>query len=216
MANNDLDDSRKDLDRLISRLDPVVGRLERFDHTLESWKKPLSERARSTKTGTPESPTLREAWILEEQKQRRQEIENKIARLEQDRTLTIGAVAAYWAWLVTSLPKDFLLIPGVAWIVTTVPTVIVLVMWARFIGWDNSIRFIADYTKVIEDSIQLPPGIGWERHIQKTAEKDKWKTAMRIFDHAIWVVLLAGNGLLGWLILTKVVPALHGAPQDLV
>ncbi len=111
----------------------------------------------------------RRNYLLEEEKQRRQEIENLIAKLELDQRNGLIFTGGIWAWLVTNLNHFG---PEIGWVIAAVPCVVVMLFLYRWQRIENEIQAIAEYIKCIEDYFKLPAGLGWERWISQKREKN--------------------------------------------
>jgi hypothetical protein len=129
-------------------------------------------------------------WLLEEQKQRRLELDNLIHSMELDQRNGVLFTGIIWAWLFTNSDK----ITGFAnIIVALLPTLITAFLFYRNSGLSEFIRLIAGYTRTVEHAIGLPDGIGWESHVHKLRETGQWPRTLGKRSRLLWAGLVVVN-----------------------
>lgn len=103
-------------------------------------------------------------FLLEEQKQRRLEIEKMLARMETDQRLGLISTGALWSWLVVN-PNA---VQGVAlYVMLIIPPFLTVFFFWRWHALLGCIRVVAEYTTRLEYEFDVPNDLGWERWLAK-------------------------------------------------
>jgi hypothetical protein len=152
-------------------------------------------------------PEPQKTFLLEEQKQRRSEIDTLIARMDRDQRYGLIITGVMWSWLLTDkiiiLNNDKIVRWQAVWVVAFIPSLITLLFLFRWWRTDKAVRGIADYTRQLEKLFGLPRlpaelGIfGWETWLMNTRSKKKHNIADDFRgEHKVDLRLI---GLLWWL-----------------
>jgi hypothetical protein len=146
-------------------------------------------------------PDVTKDYLKEEQKQRRQEIDHLMAKIEDDQRYGLIITGAVWSWLATN--RDKLQSPFDI-VAVFVPVVIML-----FFAWRRkvlvfSIQKNAEYLKQLEGLFGVPEGFGWERWLEGYSKTSKRKLTLGRASKAFWYWLIMANlilaGLFIWVI----------------
>jgi hypothetical protein len=146
-------------------------------------------------------PDATKDYLKEEQKQRRQEIDHLMAKIEDDQRYGLIITGAVWSWLATN--RDKLQSPFDI-VAVIVPVVIML-----FFAWRRkvlvfSIQKNAEYLKQLEGLFGVPEGFGWERWLEGYSKTSKHKLTLGRASKAFWYWLIMANlilaGLFIWII----------------
>ncbi|MGH8475184.1 MAG: hypothetical protein ACRER2_05340 [Methylococcales bacterium] len=136
-----------------------------------------------------------EDWHKEEQKQRRQEIENVIGRIEGDQRNGLLLTGAVWAWLATNLEK--LANQGqFEQAVVFVPAVLMLFFFYRWRAMDRAMMTAAEYTRELEKRAGVDP-LGWETWLAYKRANDRKATYLARTTRVFWCGLFVANLALG-------------------
>jgi hypothetical protein len=103
---------------------------------------------------------LTREFLKEEQKQRRQELENLIARIESDQRNGLLFTGPIWGWLTTNVQNLNGLTGKSAIAIFILPTVIMGFFFCRWYAIENTILRIAEYTQNLEKLFKLPDNRG--------------------------------------------------------
>jgi hypothetical protein len=152
--------------------------------------------AQESMQNRPELSEVAKDFLKEEQKQRRQEIENLIARIENDMKIGLIGTGVIWSWLVANSDK---LRPPMNVIAVSLPVIIIAFFFLRWSTINTSIAAVADYTKNLEDLFEVPQGVGWEGWL--TALRESPRSPWGWIDSAkvLWIGLLVVNIILSFL-----------------
>jgi hypothetical protein len=106
---------------------------------------------------SPESefdlPEPQKTYLLEEQKQRRAELDKFIDRIERDQRFGLVVTGLMWSWLSTTPSVSA---SPIGKFVAFLPSLLVAGLWWRWRTIDTAIRGIAVYTEQLEDLFGLP------------------------------------------------------------
>ena len=146
-------------------------------------------------------PDATRDYLKEEQKQRRQEIEHLMAKIEDDQRYGLIITGAIWSWLATN--RDKLQAPFTI-IAVFVPVVImVFFAWRRHV-LGISIRKNSEYLKQLEGLFGVPEGFGWERWLEGYRKISKYKLTLGKASRTFWYWLVTANlilaGLFTWFV----------------
>lgn len=129
-------------------------------------------------------------YLLEEQKQRRQEIDRLHARLESDQRNALLATGALWAWLITntvSLQRELLTL------VAVLPIGLIAFFYYRSWGIRKEMALVAGYTRMLEDFFAVPGNLGWERFWEARRPKRIRHGSLKGKTHGFWIALIVLN-----------------------
>jgi hypothetical protein len=139
----------------------------------------------------PEGAT--KEFLLEEQKQRRLELDSLITNLENDQRNGLLFTAAIWAWLLTNADK----VTGAAQLIVSVlPACIMAFFFYRYFGLVETIRLIAEYTRRLESAFHLPPDLGWQTYVADLRTTGRWQSLGKR-TRLLWISLIALNAIIG-------------------
>lgn len=117
------------------------------------------------------------AFLLEEQKQRRAEMERMIAAVDGDQRNMLLASGAIWSWL--ALQRASLSAPFVAFGLL-IPVVLSSVFFLRSLRIEKSLRRVARYTMRLERRLGLPKSLGWENWVRRVRSRRQTIFEMRL------------------------------------
>ncbi len=137
-----------------------------------------------------EPSSLTKEYLKEEQKQRRQEIENLIERTESDQKNGLVITGAFWAWLATNSDK---LYTPVDWLAVWLPTIIMLFFFYRWRMLSDAMDQAADYMIQLEEYFKVPDGLGWEHYLKEAREKKRIPEHMEVTAKLFWQGLIVVN-----------------------
>jgi hypothetical protein len=135
-----------------------------------------NDKSRPASGVPPLQPTdqtaFREQFLIEEQKQRRAEIERLLKTHEADQRYAILASGAAWTWLATHVNS----LPGyqtafLGWILS-IPAILVGFFAWRWSAVHRSVQSAAKYTLRLEWLARLPFGFGWENFLHTEESED--------------------------------------------
>ncbi len=147
--------------------------------------------------GKSVADAVRSNYLIEEEKQRRQEIENLIAKLETDQKNGLIFTGAIWAWLMTNLNHFG---AEIALVVAAVPCLVVLLFFYRWRRIESEISVIAEYIKYVEGYLRLPAGLGWETWIDD--KRQTHNVATPDGSRNFWFALIVANFLIAFMFVT--------------
>lgn len=132
-------------------------------------------------------------YLKEEQKQRRQEIENGIARVEADFRFAVLIMGGIWSWFATNLDKldDFFNKAAVF-----LPLLFTLFFYFRNRVIRRSIDTIAEYMRAVEEKFGVTEAkLGWESWLyDKRKDKEKQgRGYLECTSGLFWLSLVAVN-----------------------
>ncbi len=137
-----------------------------------------------------EPSSLTKEYLKEEQKQRRQELENLIQRTESDQKNGLLITGAFWAWLATNSDKLYTPFDRLAvWL----PTIIMLFFYYRGRMLSSEMDQAADYMIKLEEYFKVPVGLGWEHYLKEAREKKKVPEHMEVTAKLFWHILIPVN-----------------------
>ena len=156
-------------------------------------------------------------FLKEEQKQRRQELENKILAIETDQRNTLIGIGAYWGYVILNQDK----IQNISNIgITLIPLVVLVFFYCRYETLSRAIGVIATYTRGLEkliyknynDEFKNPSvaidelkEIGWEsdwkskRFNWKEKKLDGIPNYLTLSSRVFWIFLAVSNIIIGLL-----------------
>jgi hypothetical protein len=134
-------------------------------------------------------------WLKEEQKQRRQEIENIIGRIEGDQRNGLLLTGVVWAWLAMNLEKlanqdQF------EKVMVFIPAALMLFFLYRWRAMDRSMMTGAEYTRELEKLTGANP-LGWETSLAEKRAKDHKVAYLARTSRVFWWCLFGANLALG-------------------
>jgi hypothetical protein len=133
-------------------------------------------------------------FLLEEQQQRRRDLDRLISQMESDQRNGILFTGVIWGWLITNGDT----ITGrVNLIAVILPTLLIAFLYHRYRGLSESIRLIANYTRLLEQEFRVPKGLGWESHVFGLRQSGKWPASLGRRAHLLWRSLILLNVLIG-------------------
>lgn len=133
-------------------------------------------------------------WLLEEQKQRRTELDTLIHSMEVDQRNGVLFTAIAWSWLFSNSDKIF----GAAnLMVAGLPALVMMFLLYRHRGLAEAINVIAAYTRKLENSAALPEGLGWETYLLELRQAGRWPNSREKRARLLWVALIITNAAAG-------------------
>lgn len=135
-------------------------------------------------------PDFAKDYLKEEQKQRRQEIENFITRIENDQRNTLVIIGVFWSWLISGLGK----LPSAKAIVY-IPAIVTVFFFYRWWKMHQAILAIAEYTRKLESVVNITIeglNLGWETWLEKKM-KSKELASLGGANQLFWCVLSIVN-----------------------
>ena len=153
----------------------------------------MTEHDEGRKTRPPAAGPATE-FLLEEQKQRRTELDSVIGRMESDQRNGLLFTGAVWAWLITNQQ----MVTGRAnLIAAALPALVIAFFYYRYTGLLEFTGTIADYTRLLEQKFQLPEGLGWEKYVYELRRTGKWPRSLGKRAKLLWASLLLLNAIIG-------------------
>jgi hypothetical protein len=151
------------------------------------------------KDSRPDLPDSAKDFLKEEQRQRRQEIENLIGRIESDQRYGLIITGLIWSWLVANredLQAPFDLV------VIFIPAFIMLFFLWRWRAIDKTVHQVGEYTQYLEWLSAIPEGFGWETWLSGFRRETGKKDTLTKSTFWYWILLVLGNlvlaGLFMW------------------
>lgn len=113
-------------------------------------------------------------FLISEFEDRRKQILEIIRQIDNNERYALVVTGIFWSWLIsTKQSPNYLL--------TWIPTIIVGYFFIKWRLLSKSITEIAEYIKKVEEIIDLPHSLGWERR----------QTSIRIkFTYLYWIYWL--------------------------
>jgi hypothetical protein len=142
------------------------------------------------KDSRPDLPDSAKDFLKEEQKQRRQGIENLIGRIESDQRYGLIITGLIWSWLVTNREK---LQAPFDLVVIFIPAFIMLFFLWRWRAIDKTVRQVAGYTEYLEWLFAVPEGFGWETWLAEIRREAGKKDTLAKSTFWYWILLALGN-----------------------
>lgn len=133
---------------------------------------------------------LAKDFLKEEQKQRRNQIENLIGRIETDQQYGLGATGLFWSWLATN--QDKLKAPFDI-IAVCIPSMVMLFFLMRWKALDKAILQVAAYTKTVERLFEVPLELGWETFVDRNRRTPRRKDILAKSTVLYWYLLISAN-----------------------
>jgi hypothetical protein len=151
------------------------------------------------KNSRPDLPDLAKDFLKEEQKQRRQEIENLIGRIESDKQYGLIITGLIWSWLATNREK---LQAPFDLVVVFIPAFLMLFFLWRWRALDMTVYRVAKYTEDLEWMFAVPEGFGWETWLNGIRRETVKRDPLTTSSYWYWILLVVGNlvlaGLFMW------------------
>lgn len=142
-------------------------------------------------------------FLLEEQKQRRLEIEKMLARMETDQRLGLIFTGALWSWAAVNRSA----VQGAAlYVMLIIPPLLTAFFFWRWRALLGCIRVVAEYTTQLECHFDVPEDLGWERWLAKENEARRPRGTLRQVYKAFWVAMLIFNVMIS-IVLSLSVPS---------
>ena len=129
-------------------------------------------------------------YLLEEQKQRRHEVDYLLARLESDQRNGLLATGGLWAWFITNANS---LKGGLLALVAVLPAVLMAFFYYRSRGIRKDLNLITEYTRLLEDFFTVPENLGWERFRESHRPKRVLHGSLKGKTHGFWIALIVLN-----------------------
>lgn len=121
-------------------------------------------------------------FLLAEYTDRRNDILQRIQRIEEQIRYGLLATAGLWTWLLVNTKTTWF--PVAAWI----PFVVIAYFFVAWLLQHYAIKATANYVKEIEKQFDLPTGTGWETNL------DKYRVGWLVWiTNGFWAVLLLLN-----------------------
>ena len=142
----------------------------------------------------PDLPEPQKSYLLEEQKQRRAEIEKLIQRVESDQRNGLVITGLFWSWLAAQKiagPLDQ--------VIAALPPLLMLFFWARWWKLHRTIRDAAIYTMQLEKLFRLPAlpaefgRFGWETWLHDPDSGKRHRASLKELDFCWWMLLFTAN-----------------------
>ena len=133
---------------------------------------------------------LAKDFLKEEQKQRRNQIENLIARIETDQQYGLGSTGLFWSWLTTN--QEHLKAPFDC-IAVCIPSMVMLFFLMRWRAIDKAILQVAAYTKTVERLFEVPEEFGWETFVDRNGRIPRRKDILAKSTILYWYLLITAN-----------------------
>jgi hypothetical protein len=137
-------------------------------------------------------------FLLEEQKQRRAEIENLIKRIEDDQRFGLVITGAIWSWLAANQGT---LRPPFDFVIAAIPVMIMFFFRLRWRGLGAGIHRAAAYTIELERFLQLPASLGWESYLSTKRAMREERDLLGGSAYVYWRLLLWANAVIAILFL---------------
>lgn len=133
-------------------------------------------------------------YLLEEQKQRRSDIEYLQAKIDDEQRYGLIITGAIWSWTATN--QDKLTTPYDIMLALLALTLAVFFFWRSNILSD-SIKRSAKYVYKLEARFSLPEGYGWEHWVENYRKEFQSKPSLKNSRKAFWKWLIFVNIALG-------------------
>jgi len=168
-----------------------VDQIEEDDTMGDQSTKQHSDHIQTSAQKQPDGKLL--DYLKEEQKQRRQEIENVISRIEADFRFAIFITGGIWSWFATNLDK---LAGTFDKVVVFLPLFFAVFFWFRTHTIRRSIHTIAEYMRAVESKFgAASDGLGWETWLEakRKAKDPQGKGYLARTANLYWLSLVAAN-----------------------
>jgi hypothetical protein len=143
----------------------------------------------ASKTNRKESDgigDLSRQFLLAEFQALRREIEQELRELESYTPYSLFASAAIWTWLLSD--KGQFASKLVCWF----PALLTVLFFVENVTVLGDMEHIGAYIAKIEDALQLPQDLGWERNLRRGHYKFKHNTWRYIFWTFLLVAIVTG------------------------
>jgi len=124
-------------------------------------------------------------FVIHEFDALRNELDGRMAERRDNIRNTLIAVGAIWTWLATHDVNPYYEIAK--WL----PFVISAFFAVRSLAIREGSKRIAEYTANVEDALQLPGELGWERF--NKGRKRLCGTLGKRWENGFWIVMSVGN-----------------------
>ncbi|GGB79005.1 hypothetical protein GCM10011352_00800 [Marinobacterium zhoushanense] len=126
-------------------------------------------------------------FLSKEMESRREDIQARVLRVENDMRYGLLSIGGLWAWLLThntGQESGIYRLDLAVWL----PLLLALFFMAKWIVQDQRIRGISLYIERVEMLLQLPEGAGWEsnRHLYS-------RNGLAWVTHGFWTLLIILN-----------------------
>jgi hypothetical protein len=130
-------------------------------------------------------------FLKEEQKQRRQEIDKLIERIEGDQRYGVIITGVIWSWLTINLDKLKSPLLAVA-AALVAPAIMLFFLW-RWNAINRMVLRIGEYTRELEKGFGVPPPLGWETWLNAYRQMQLEKEPIAFSTHGWWWGLIIVN-----------------------
>ncbi len=126
-------------------------------------------------------------FLLKEFAALRTEIEAKLLEKRNNVRYALIASGAIWSWLAIN-PLE---VAKYKW-VSLLPFALSFLFWVRSQFISADMNRMGDYIKMVENSFELPGGLGWQHYLalRRRPLKQNW-------EYLYWILLCIGNLIIG-------------------